>query len=113
MYDSFKIVNGDLTFNSLGQLDFISGEAAIIQLIEHKLNTIKGTLFYDENYGISVDFSKLKKTEKNVSQIQSAINDALSDDSRIASSQILEIKQEEIKLQIILSDDTILNITFK
>jgi hypothetical protein len=112
MYDSLKVVNGDINFNSLGQLEFITGEDAIIQSIEHKLNTVKESLFYNLNYGISLEFGQLKKTEKNQTIIQSAISDALSDDDRIRSAQITDIIDGVITLEITLTDNTVLNINF-
>jgi hypothetical protein len=110
MYDSLKITNGDISFDSLGQLEFITGQTAMEQIIQHKLSILKGDIFYNLNYGISVDFSQLKKTDKNLTLIQSAIDDALSDDSRISHTQIVDITDNTIILAITLTDDTVLNI---
>lgn len=76
--------SGDISFDSLGKLEVISDEDALRQSFFLRLQTLKGELFYNDEYG----HPKLKG-KQNESSISDYLKDALLDDERISDVVII------------------------
>lgn len=117
MYKSLKFENGDLVFSNLGKLEWVEDIDSIRQTIFFKLNIIKGELLYNDEYGI-VDISKIKNLSKYYNDISNNIKDALIDNEKIIDVNILNMVNSntrgniDVELEIILTDDTRLNIAY-
>ena len=82
---------GDIFFDNLGKLAFIDFETKIIQTIRMKLSTLRGELFYDENYGIKL-FNKVKINKE---YLEAAIRDAIVDGKDIIDVRMMSYKRND------------------
>lgn len=76
--------SGDIVFNSLGKLDFVSDLDMLKQSINLRIQTEKNELFYNESYGRPKLKGKLTKDN-----ILSFLNYTLLDEPRILSIELL------------------------
>ncbi len=116
MYDTLKLVDGDIVFDDLGRLVFAEGKEAIAQGIFKRLSTRKEDLFYELEYGIP-DYRRMKQMDKYIAEVQAIIEDALSDDPNIDTAQVVNLVPNSrdsynIQLAVFLTDNTVMNLEF-
>jgi hypothetical protein len=108
---TLKIVNGDLVLDSLGRLDFVSDRDLLIQSLDLRLKTVKGELFYNNEYGRQHFKGKYSKEA-----VLSLLQDCLLDDERVLNVQIIEFdikgSQLDIAVSINLKTDETLDVNF-
>lgn len=110
-----KIENGDLVFDNLGSLAYVKDEDEIIQSIKIRLNTVKGDLFYNEEYGLSPEYKRLKMKFNTLQELRAIIEDCLLDDERIAEVVTVDFIKTEytktlLEIVVLLTDNTLLEI---
>ena len=104
--------NGDISFDSLGKLNFAKDKELLIQSLNLRIKTEKGELFYNDTYGHPIFKGKL--TEDN---LLSFLNNTLLDDNRVSKVQILSFKLEKsaikAEINITLNTNETLNLNLK
>lgn len=93
MYKTLKLTpDGDISIDSLGRFVFIEDEESIIQTINIRLNTVKGELFYNLEYGVE-KMVGFKAKDKYIELMQQNIENALVDGEKIISVFVNDIKR--------------------
>lgn len=101
---SFRILNGDISFNELGKIELVDDEdnSLIIQSINLKLKTLKEDLFYNENYGYPLLKGKITQDI-----MEDFLNETIAkDDERIALITIIYFNERTGKLNRGIYDTT-------
>ena len=94
--------------NKIVKSVFVDGKEALKQAIYKILNTERYTYgIYDWDYGVELQDFIGQNMEEVLSDIQEAIEDALTADDRIESVDYIEVEQEKGKLYISLQVNTI------
>lgn len=89
MFSTLRLRNGDIDFDNLGKLYFITNEESVAQSINIRLMTELGDLFYDELFGLEKRW--VKNTLPNVMTLESEIRKALIDDEKIIDAQLIDV----------------------
>lgn len=98
-------VSGDLEMSSTGDLAVVSGKDCLIQDVTHRLNTARGDLFGQGDYGAQlIQYLGQADTQLNRALIQRSVIQALEKEPRIDPRtirvQILKYIPEAIQLKI-------------
>jgi hypothetical protein len=83
--------NGDISFNSFGRLNFVSDTDLLIQSLQLRLKTIKGELFYNEEYGLEKFKGKI-----NEEILLDILNDVLLQDEKVSSVELTSYNITEV-----------------
>lgn len=109
---SLKIVNGDLSFDNVGKLEWVDDDdnSLILQSINLKLNTDVEDLFYSETgYGRATLQGKITQDT-----LEDYLNDAIVDDKianvTVNSFEVLKNGKCNLKISIELTSGEILEI---
>jgi hypothetical protein len=89
MFRTLKLKNGDISFDSLGKLNWYEEELSIAQTINIRLMTMYGDLFYSEEFGLNKDY--VKNTIRNVETLTPEIQRALIDNEKIIDAELLDV----------------------
>lgn len=87
---TFKIVNGDLVFDSVKNLAMVEGKEEEIQSLERTLSTNTGEWFLNTLHGL--DYSEIQGKGKSEEGIRLAITEAAFQEERIIDIEFLEVK---------------------
>lgn len=107
---SIKFINGDLSFNYLGKLEFVEDDEQLIQTIGLLFKTEKGDIFYNDEYGVEKIRGKI--TEESVTEY---ISKGLENESRIADFNIISFEKKRdgvanIHIEFIKADNETLEL---
>jgi hypothetical protein len=88
--------DGDIMFNQVGRLEWIIDESEkVVQSIYLRLKTLKGELYYEDEYGHPALKGKINKESAEI-----YFKDTLLDDENIESLSVInfyEVKDDNIK----------------
>ena len=101
---AFKIVNGDIVFNSLNDIEMVSGKDEEVQSIDRILTTNTGEWFLNILFGL--DYSKVRGKGRTRAEIELALLDALSQDERTLDVEFerIDINERNRTLTVKFSD---------
>lgn len=113
--ETIKLKNGDLFFDSLGKLKLITREEKIIQSVRLIIQTVKGELFYNDEYGL--DLYSIRKLDKEV--LEALLKDAIVDDEVIIDLRLINFTIDEerpgvinTEMELYLMDGEIITVQF-
>lgn len=117
MFKTLQLKDGDIQFNSFGELVLINNHDSIRQSIFKRLDTVRGNLFYNLDYGLGLELGRLKQLESNIAEIQYEIEQEILKDERIESATIYDLSRNgkdgfDLNMRILLTDGTTLDINY-
>lgn len=115
MWD-LELKDGDIFFDNFGNLETIYDHEEIIQSVQMRLNTLKGSLFYNENYGLPGDYERLKTKFNTLTILQAYVEECILQDKRIKSVVSIDFIKIDytgtlLEIKMTLTDDTLLEIS--
>lgn len=104
---TFKIENGDLVFDNLGNFEIVEGIDEIAQSIERILTTNIGEWFLNIDFGLNYNEIKGKGIDKQ--GIELALRDAIFQDERVDEVEFekINIDNKNRSLEVIFNIKTI------
>ncbi|RLI75157.1 hypothetical protein DRP05_15255 [Archaeoglobales archaeon] len=99
--------SGDIVINELNRLEVVSGSEKVKQHIRHILKCVKGSDYFNPNFG--VDWLKIVQSKFNQKLIEHEIRKALSTYDKIKSIDKIEISDPDsnrnVKIKLYLTLD--------
>lgn len=89
---TLKIENGDLVFDSQGNLIMVEGQDEEVQAVERLLTTNTGEWFLNIEHGL--DYSRIQGKNITDEQIRLAVMQALAQEERIAEVERIDIQRD-------------------
>lgn len=87
--------NGDIVFDVLGKMKFVTDNDLIIQSLNLRIKTPRGSLFYDDIYGHPQLKGKITKESITV-----FLQDTLSGDERVYDVEVIDFKRQGANLYV-------------
>jgi hypothetical protein len=105
--------NGDISFNSLGKLNFVSDKDLLAQSLNLRIRTEKGELIYNDDYGHPIFKGKINKENLLVF----LNNTFIGFDKRVFKIEVISINNIDnsiyAEINIILDTNEIINLNLK